>query len=1573
MLKTPKASNTSTKSRIPRPTTTNKSDCSQKEESTEKPIKKPEKKSQIAKPVKRRNDGIKKAKSPLEEISVSKKITAVVHQALAVNQALATARKTTAKPKLLSYKVANDELPDLQAKQEQDEYSTNDVKYAVLHEDEKPVKVEATPQTTINEAPKLNENIKTEFCLLSASSTQLQTKIQNPIENQGSSKNIISKKKKKNTEKAITEKTEELPESKPSKTKKLTEIKLTEDEETQGSKITSEETPAKKKVKKLTKKIRKSKTNNHDEIFESVETVNNTARTPSTGSQNLAKTSTSILLSPTPWIDRHRSPSPFLTQRPTSRIDNHTNQSTKESSIKTSPLPIKSEEVSRNHTPTYQPRISTPSQQPTSPKPQQPNAGNSVDLEQVLKLFEAKKIPLELSDIIQLLEKSNIPDEAVTDERASCSEVEEVNSSDDLQEFEELEDNMTDPAFDVPPEVDGNEVINETNVSNIIIQINGEDDSKVSEIDSNSGDLEKCENTDSEEKEEIGIEEAGDDDKSNHFEFDVNSNEESLEEDEEDSDTEVGSSELDLEEIQCKTNEKEALEDKNIESEEERLSTNDKKQIKSEILEETETEETDETEAERETEESEDTEDFKDSSEDEKDKCDNENYLCKNESNFESKIDPINCSKENEDKSFSSEDETNTTLDEKLTEKAEVDLQVGIDLKDSKEDKNQDDETKQVWKGTETTLIMIDDNESATDDLKDALESIQEMKEKMAQLMALVSAPNSPAPLQLELEEMIHSIVTTKPIRNSAEVVEIEEPCILHMEDLTIDLSKDSLMKESALKQNEEVVAGVSEDPLLPVFEQRKVFELETMRNMITEAEKCNIDFKVSQESVPLKCPIPVKDDKADKADDTSASKQFSNGGNENVTKITEEKEDSFDSADREVGEIFIEQTIIIENSLLPNHHYFSTIEKTNEHNRQIESNSSKSDLFSETVSPRKLEKILSECNEVGEEVANTDTIADEASNLNFNLEIEGLDMSQTKDELKDEQLECSSLTKEVTGEDSWSNIQEKGRIENKKPVSENLLATDLSKSKSKSSSLEDFEIVKNPEVTNSNEEDLQETQESLSRSEDDQLPNITCRLCKERGTKVGSHSHRKSIEDLISFFDLMTHYKNEHQHEPGSKSEPIGRKSRQSLKLSQFELDLNEKNDQNNQLDNDIKPKEITISPPPRDYLKPVYYYPRPYYPTYSRFNQSHQELVSNNGLRDESRNDNVKQSSESLVYPESLMRCRSESNLKKTLKFSVSMKELDTDMLTISFDGDNVNISSSSKVLTQSSIDVKQQGGETIFNVKANPSTPENAEGLEQLETVNKSSQVKEETHKLKNDEEMEMGKSIQSKDETEKLKDEEEMEIKGLEKEVEKTETVLIANSVKMEPDYESSSVDTVIDNRRKSHSERYDIDIPTAKLFYFDGIDIDKEDGGQTIEMQKKLREPEEVFVEAVEVISSSGSHENIVDLDVSPHRKSLDDDCNDEEDIINEEMDKELDLIATAKIYQYPSNEEIVKTQYHTKERKFKPNSCIDGDEEEELLERSQQYNRFQRAPIRPGRRHRKFDPILSSPQVLRDI
>ena len=909
--------------------------------------------------------------------------------------------------------------------------------------------------------------------------------------------------------------------------------------------------------------------------------------------------------------------------------------------------------------------------------------------------------------------------------------------------------------------------------------------------------------------------------------------------------------------------------------------------------------------------------------------------------------------------------------------------------------------------------------------------------------MALItiSAPKSPASLQQEHEEMIPSIMATEDIRKPAELVEPKDPSIHvhHVEDLTFDLSKGNLMKESALKQNEVVVAGVSEDPLLPVFEQRKIFELETMRAMINEAEKCSIDLKVSQESVPLKCPIPVTEDKAP---DKSISKQFSNVENENVSMSNEEKEDSFDSADREVGEIFIQQTIIIENSSLSNHHYFSTIDdqskKTDEHNRQNLSNcqtENKSDLYSEKISPKKVEKLLSEKYEDEDEVANFDIIADEASNLNLNIEIEDLesdldqgsieptstvlhgtfeessdiqkDICQTNTELKAEQLECSFVAKELYDEDTLNNSQEeKDNIENKEPILENLLALDLSKNKhlwesknclldsgthvhdftdeSKSHSLDNFEMIENTEIENSNKEDLQETQESLSKSEDDELPNITCRLCKERGTKSGSHSHRKSIEDLITFFNLMTHYKNEHQCEPRSRSESIeGRSRRQSsLKLSQFELDLNDKNDQNNQTGKDIQPKETSLSPPPMDHLKPVYFHPRPCYPTYSRFNQSQQELASNNWLRDDSRNDNIKQSYESLVYPESLMRCKSESNLKKTLKFSVSMKELDTDMLTISFDGDNVNISSSSKVLTQSSIDVKQQGSETIFNVKANPSIQENAEEVkEQFETENKSSQAKGETQKFTNEQGMEMEMPIQSKDESEKLENEEEMEIKEQEKTVENTEAVIIASTIDTEHDIESSSsVDTVIDNRRKSLTERYDIDIPPAKLFYFDRIDIDKEDSGESIEMQKKMREPEEVFVEAPEAISYSESHENIVDLDVSPV-KSLDD-WDDNEDIISEEMDKELDLIATAKIYQYhrfdPSNEEVVTTQYHTQESKIKPNFCNDVDEEEELLERyyqrgSQQYNRFQRAPIRPGGRHRKFEPILSSPQVWRDF
>ena len=61
---------------------------------------------------------------------------------------------------------------------------------------------------------------------------------------------------------------------------------------------------------------------------------------------------------------------------------------------------------------------------------------------------------MELSDLVQLLEKSNIPEkEPMTNVVASDSDelkLEETESRSDLQEFEELEQNMTDSAFKAP-------------------------------------------------------------------------------------------------------------------------------------------------------------------------------------------------------------------------------------------------------------------------------------------------------------------------------------------------------------------------------------------------------------------------------------------------------------------------------------------------------------------------------------------------------------------------------------------------------------------------------------------------------------------------------------------------------------------------------------------------------------------------------------------------------------------------------------------------------------------------------------------------------------------------------------------------------------------------------------------------------------------------------------------------------------------------------------------------------------------------------------------------------------------
>ena len=904
-------------------------------------------------------------------------------------------------------------------------------------------------------------------------------------------------------------------------------------------------------------------------------------------------------------------------------------------------------------------------------------------------------------------------------------------------------------------------------------------------------------------------------------------------------------------------------------------------------------------------------------------------------------------------------------------------------------------ETKEGAGLKEVSKSIFEKDETKAE-LKEALESIQEMKKEMAQLMALISSSKSPLlPNQeviesinsTELHEMTKQADLPREMKTSIDFAKSEEPCISihHVDDVTLEFSKDTFMNESALKQNEEVEAGVSEDPLLPVFEQRRVFELETMKALMNEAEKNRTDLKVSPTNVPLKSPIPAEDD---------ASEVIESSKNGKV----EDKEDSFDSNDREVEEIFIEHSIIIENSSLSKQHGFTTIEdQTDEQslcNCQMKSKFDSIFLKNSGEEAMSEQKLLTRDN-LSEDGSKMDVIPRITTISGNNSSKQLFEPVGTMQEPEEKTLEKNdeNPSQVVHGEDVLVEYEVKERKDDYELSSDNLPSLDpsnetgnslhdsgiqvsYSTDESKSQSTEDFEIVDKSEIEHSMHKEgkeMQETKECLNSALDDEIPNITCRLCKERGSKEDSHTHKKSIEDLITFFNVMTHYRNEHHCEARSRNGSAERKSRRqsSLKLSSFELDLDDKNDQLNhpEKDNEIEPRRSFLPPPPRDYLKPVYMHPRPWYPTYSRLNQSQQELASNNWLKEESRNENCKQSYESLVYPESLMRCKSESNLKKTLKFSVSMKELDTDMLTISFDGDNVNISSSSKVLTQSSIDVQQQGGETIFNVRANP-----------------TSQINDE----KKEEEVDDDKKLmEAEDDDTKLVVENEKNVSEIETAATDTEPGTMENdkhvehvdTVEAENDPESSSVETVIDTRRKSLTERYDVDIPPAKLFYFDELDNSQEDKEENVKEEHNAdgneHENDEVFEEAPEVISGSGSFENIVDLDDSP--KKSPDTFEGNKDIVNEELEKELDLIATAKIYQYghyPSQKEVVSTQYHIQDRKLNQDIFEDTEEEEGLeryYHRGSLHSRFKRVPIRPGGRHRRYEPILSSPQVWSDF
>ena len=194
-------------------------------------------------------------------------------------------------------------------------------------------------------------------------------------------------------------------------------------------------------------------------------------------------------------------------------------------------------------------------------------------------------------------------------------------------------------------------------------------------------------------------------------------------------------------------------------------------------------------------------------------------------------------------------------------------------------------------------------------------------------------------------------------------------------------------------------------------------------------------------------------------------------------------------------------------------------------------------------------------------------------------------------------------------------------------------------------------------------------------------------------------------------------------------------------------------------------------------------------------------------------------------LDKPQDLTRSVSESNLKRVLKFSVSMDNLDTsDVLTISFEGDIVNIQSSSKVLAKSSIDISQNENSTVLSLRSN--------STKDLVTVLDSPA------------------------------DDTDDSYEALEK-PESDDPAASSDEV------EASSVDTVIEATKDGAPPK----LPPQKLYYFeeeaqteveiegtlaedDAIEGTEDDIGDALDEAMEESEPE--------VLSASGSHENILE-------------------------------------------------------------------------------------------------------------
>ncbi|TRY75380.1 hypothetical protein TCAL_06349 [Tigriopus californicus] len=314
----------------------------------------------------------------------------------------------------------------------------------------------------------------------------------------------------------------------------------------------------------------------------------------------------------------------------------------------------------------------------------------------------------------------------------------------------------------------------------------------------------------------------------------------------------------------------------------------------------------------------------------------------------------------------------------------------------------------------------------------------------------------------------------------------------------------------------------------------------------------------------------------------------------------------------------------------------------------------------------------------------------------------------------------------------------------------------------------------------------------------------------------------------------------------------------------------------------------------------------------------------------------DDFSEDGSSSVFSFKKRRSKSESNLKsKVLNFSVSTENLNSDVLTISFVGDCVNISSSSKLLAKSNIDISSTKQGTTLSLR--PFLPEaSCHKIDNSEPIltNMNASDPQETNDLVEpdmpmlfDSSTTLGASMSSVSTT--STGEVSQELEPLKRQEVGDSGYMSSDAKPLVPEdnyffEESSSIDTVIDRLDKHEliNEKYEPDLPVNKLY---NIDIDDatsgEDGDVTpTDSDRQENEEEDSGIGSkfpTMIQATSGSHENIVDEVMDDHVPNEEDDQSLEE-FIDAEFEAELECSGLRSISNETLNSAFIEEGTHGK-------------------------------------------------------